>query len=56
MDIKINTVNNVKPCIYCLGTGKLKAMQSAATYNTGSVRGKDTKVKCKHCNGAGVTN
>ncbi len=51
MDIKIN---NIKPCIYCMSTGKLKAMQSVATYGDGSVRGKDTQVKCKFCNGTGI--
>lgn len=50
-DIKIK----VKCCPICLGTGKLKAMQSVATY-AGSVRGRDIQVKCKFCNGTGVTN
>ncbi|MEG1310474.1 MAG: hypothetical protein RR942_06575 [Romboutsia sp.] len=56
MDIKINIINNIKPCTYCRGTGKLKAMQSVATYNAGSIRGEDTQIKCKFCNGTGVTN
>ena len=40
-------------CPYCLGTGKLKAMQSAMTYDAGTVRVNDTKVKCIYCNGTG---
>lgn len=47
-------MDNVKPCPYCFGTGKLKAMQSMATYNAGSVRGKDATVKCTFCKGRGV--
>ena len=57
MDIEENIIKqiykNIKTCPHCLGTGKLKAMQNVATY-TGSVRGKDTKVKCKFCNGTGL--
>lgn len=40
-------------CPYCVGTGKLKAMQSAMTFNGPSVRVHDTKVECSHCKGAG---
>jgi hypothetical protein len=40
-------------CPYCLGSGKLKAMQSAMTYDAGSIRYSDTKVKCSYCNGKG---
>lgn len=43
------------PCLHCLGTGTQKAMQMAMTYDVGSKRAKDTKVKCKHCNGKGFT-
>lgn len=52
MKIKIEPLK-MNICPYCLGTGKLKAMQSLATFNKGSVRGKDTTVKCKYCNGEG---
>ncbi|SNR95708.1 hypothetical protein SAMN05446037_100281 [Anaerovirgula multivorans] len=41
-------------CPYCLGTGKLKAMQNAMTYDAGTIRYKDTLVKCNHCNGTGL--
>lgn len=40
-------------CWACGGSGKLKAMQSAMTYDAGSIRAKDTTVKCPHCNGTG---
>lgn len=40
-------------CPHCLGSGKLKAMQAAMTYDAGSIRVNDTKVKCSHCNGRG---
>lgn len=53
-EANINTskyLNNI--CPYCLGLGKLKAMQSAMTYDAGSVRVNDTKVKCNYCNGEG---
>ena len=40
-------------CPYCLGSGKLKIMQSAMTYDAGSVRLSDAKVKCNYCNGKG---
>lgn len=42
MEIKINNIN-IYP--YCLGSGKLKAMQ---------IGGRDKDVKCKHCNGTGI--
>lgn len=55
MEIKIDTfLKGSIICPYCLGSGKLKTMQSIATFNGGSIRGKDTSVKCKHCNGAGL--
>lgn len=41
-------------CPYCYGSGKLKAMQRAMTYDGGSVRAKDTLVKCSNCKGTGV--
>lgn len=56
MNIKINVLKDVKFCPYCFGTGKLKAMQSAAIYGGGSVRGKDKFVKCEFCKGTGITN
>lgn len=52
MDIKIFT--NTSMCPYCFGTGKLKIMQSAAVYNSNSIRVADKKVKCKHCEGTGL--
>ena len=42
MEIKINNINI---CPYCLGSGKLKAMQ---------IGGRDKEVKCKHCDGTGI--
>ena len=41
-------------CSHCFGTGKQKAMQMTMTYDVGSVRVNDTKVKCIHCNGTGI--
>lgn len=55
MVIKIEPLK-INVCSYCLGTGKLKVMQSIAMFNGESIRGKDTTVKCKHCNGIGVIN
>jgi len=40
-------------CPLCGGTGKLKAMQMAMTYDAGAVRYKDTTTKCSQCNGTG---
>jgi len=51
IDIKVPNLTNT--CPYCLGSGKLKAMQSAAMFGGGSIRVQDTKVKCEHCNGTG---
>lgn len=45
-------INNINICPYCLGIGKIKAMQSQ-TYIGGSVRAKDTEIKCSKCNGTG---
>ena len=58
MDIKIEikAPDVMDLCPYCLGSGKLKAMQSAMTYDAGSIRAKDTKVKCRNCNGTGFKN
>lgn len=53
IEIKIKSPNIVNLCPYCLGSGKLKAMQMAAVYGGGSIRVNDTKVKCNHCNGTG---
>ncbi len=41
-------------CWACGGSGKLKAMQSAMTYDAGLIRAKDTTVKCPYCNGTGL--
>lgn len=50
-----NYINiNIKTCPYCCGSGELKAMQSVAITEGLSARGKDTKMKCKHCNGSGL--
>jgi len=51
IEIKISDILNI--CPYCLGLGKLKAMQTAMTYDAGSIRTKDTLVKCSHCDGKG---
>lgn len=45
-----------KMCPYCFGSGRLKAMQSMSTYGGGSIRGKDTQVKCRFCNGTRIAN
>lgn len=37
MEIKID-LSGFNICPYCLGVGKLKAIQSLATFNKGSVR------------------
>jgi RecJ-like exonuclease len=53
LEIKINiTPSNL--CPYCFGTGKLKAMQSAMTLNSKSIRVNDTSVKCNYCKGTGL--
>lgn len=54
MNIKINVLKDGRFCPYCFGSGRLKSMQSVATYGGGSIRGKDTQVKCKFCNGVGT--
>lgn len=51
IDLKLPNIADLCPC--CWGTGKLKAMQRAMTYNGESVRTADTTVKCTHCNGKG---
>lgn len=51
IEIKIPTISYL--CPYCLGSGKLKAMQSAALFGGGSIRDKDTTAKCTHCKGTG---
>ena len=53
-DILREIYKNIKPCHYCSGSGKLKAMQSVMINNTASMRYKDTEVKCNHCNGTGL--
>ncbi|MCM3452761.1 hypothetical protein M3685_02210 [Heyndrickxia oleronia] len=41
-------------CHYCMGSGKLKAMQSAKLLNLNkTIRVQDTEVECPHCNGTG---
>jgi DnaJ-class molecular chaperone len=40
-------------CSACRGSGKLKAMQAAMTYDAGPIRAKDTIVKCPYCKGTG---
>lgn len=55
MEFKIDIVPcKVGRCSYCLGTGKLKVMQSVIINNTTSIRYKDKEVKCKYCNGTGI--
>lgn len=51
--VQIPQLNDL--CPYCFGTGYLKAMQMAMTYDAGTVRTNDTKVECKHCKGKGFT-
>lgn len=46
-------IKNIPICHYCLGSGKLKAMQSAI-YKNASIRANDITVKCKHCKGTGL--
>ena len=40
-------------CPFCFGTGKLKAMQMAMTYDGRSTRCRDTYATCEHCKGTG---
>lgn len=40
-------------CSICDGTGKLKAMQMAMTFDAGPVRVEDADNKCPYCKGAG---
>lgn len=54
MEIKIEPLNEINICPYCFGNGKLKAMQSLATFNGGSVRGRNKEVRCANCNGKWV--
>jgi DnaJ-class molecular chaperone len=53
MKINITQPDFTKICPACLGSGKVKAMQSYMTYDAGSVRGPDTKVTCPSCKGTG---
>ena len=53
MEINID-LSGFNICSYCLGSGKLKAMQRLTTFDGRSIRGKDKTVKCKYCNGSGV--
>ena len=52
-DIKIEFSNIDNLCLYCLGSGKQKAMQMAINSQHQSVRVNDTKVDCEHCSGTG---
>lgn len=54
MKIKIEPLKEINIYSYCLGSGDLKAMQSLAVIGGGSIRGTDTKVKCKYCGGSGL--
>lgn len=54
MEIKFDMLKEINICPYCLGRGKLKAMQSTSVIGGLSIRVADTKVKCKYCNGSGV--
>ena len=45
-------INDVCPC--CLGSGELKAMQSAIAHDGSTVRTNDTKVECNCCKGTGL--
>lgn len=51
IEIKIPTLSDL--CPLCFGSGKLRAMQRVALFGGGSIRGKDTTVKCTHCDGTG---
>lgn len=51
IEIKIPVLTDL--CPHCFGDGRLKAMQSVALFGGGSMRGKDTTVKCTYCNGTG---
>ncbi|MGK4042209.1 hypothetical protein AB0Y20_07885 [Heyndrickxia oleronia] len=51
-NIKIPLLSDL--CHYCMGSGKLKAMQNAKLLNLNkSIRVQDTEVECPHCNGTG---
>lgn len=54
MQIKIDMNSKIKPCPYCFGGGKLKAMQSVAVCRGVSARSEDIQVECKHCEGIGL--
>lgn len=56
VEIKIDPIDLRDVCPYCFGTGRVKAMQSYATYNGMSIRGPDTTEKCAACNGTGRRN
>jgi DnaJ-class molecular chaperone len=52
MKIEINIPLDL--CHYCMGSGQLKAMQSAKIlHSNGTVRVQDTELECPHCNGTG---
>ena len=54
MDIKFDIDLNISICPHCYGIGKLKAMQSAMTYEGVTIRAQDTIVKCNKCKGTGL--
>lgn len=54
VELKIKEPHSIlEICPYCFGSGKLRAMQRAMTYDAGSVRAADTYVKCNNCKGTG---
>lgn len=53
IEFKVSIQSLFNTCFFCSGTGKVRAMQMAMTYNKGPVRTEDTKVKCINCNGKG---
>jgi RecJ-like exonuclease len=49
-NIKIPLLSDL--CHYCMGSGKLKAMQRAKLLNSDeTIRVQDTEVECPHCKG-----
>jgi hypothetical protein len=52
MNIKIEFPSITDLCHYCLGSGKLKAMQSGKSLGSNRIlRVQDTEVECPHCEG-----
>lgn len=46
-------IKNIQICPYCLGSGKLKAMQSAI-YKNKNIRANDIYIQCKYCKRIGL--